>query len=283
MGFFTNKIVTKPISLEDAVKKEQPKVRSLDEILASVKQTKTAAAAPQAEVKTAAVEAPKVVEAAKVITEIKVSDEFKKEALTRVPIPGVKDDTWKMTPGESGQAMDAAKAVGKSPFAPGALNEISTIKPGRGQGAKQVINPDIRQKMKAPVSPLSTQRPAPAPIPAPVASSKHVLKLASKIDFRNWEAQAVVDAWKQHGTVEACVKNVGKDASDPKTYCALLRVAANEATKVVKSASAKKEEKTASPIYKKIAKLTSNEQSFLREFFSKIYGKDYVEALLSDY
>jgi hypothetical protein len=47
--------------------------------------------------------------------------------------------------------------------------------------------------------------------------------------------------------------------------------------------SAKKEEATAAPIYKKIAKLTGEEQSFLREFFSKIYGNDYVDALLGDY
>ena len=77
--------------------------------------------------------------------------------------------------------------------------------------------------------------------------------------------------------------NVAGKASDGKAYCELLRVAANEAGSMIKTASAKKEQKVAAPAYKKIAKLTSQEQSFLRDFFKKIYGEDYVTALLGDY
>ena len=46
------------------------------------------------------------------------------------------------------------------------------------------------------------------------------------------------------------------------------------------TAKAAKAEKVA---YKKIAKLTSKEHSFLKEYFTKLYGQDYVDAMLGDY
>lgn len=221
MNFFNQKIVTKTISLEDAVKKAaepKPAVRSLDEIIANAKQMKTAIA--KAETKTAAVEAPKP-EAPKTAPKAEVKAEVK---------PSV------------------------------------TVKVAAEMSAPKVEAPKAEVK---PVAPAKT-----------AASDKHVVKIAKELDFRGWEAQAIVDNWKQHGNVEACVKNVGDKASDGVAYCKLLSVAASEADKVIKTAAAKK---PTAPVYKKIAKLTSQEQSFLRDFFKKIYGEEYVTALLGDY
>lgn len=224
MNFFNSRIVTKSISLEDAVKKAQePKAapRSLEEIIASAKQMKTAST--QAETKTASVEAPKA----------------------------------------------EAKVEVKAETAPAVTVKVAT----------EMSAPKAKAPAQAPKAPA---KPAEKPTKA-AASGKHTVKLAAELDFRNWEAQAVSDAWKQHGSVQQCMSNVAGKASDGKAYCELLRVAASEADKVIKTASAKKEVKVAAPIYKKIAKLTSQEQSFLREFFKKIYGEEYVTAMLGDY
>lgn len=70
------------------------------------------------------------------------------------------------------------------------------------------------------------------------------LKISSSLDFRKWEAAAVACAWKQHGSIEKCIENVKNDTNDPKSYCGLLRVAANEATQILKTNSVKAEEKT---------------------------------------
>ena len=243
MKFFSSKIVTKPISLEDAVKnaKAQPKVRSLDEIIASVKQVKMAAA--KTEVKTAIAEAPKV-EAAKTES---VKEPIKAEApkKTESPKTEAKAET---------QAVQIKTAKELAPAA----------------ATTPVVQPSEAKSIK-PAEPKAAQ------------AAKHTLKIASSLDFRNWEAQTVADAWKQHGTVEQCITNVGKQANDPKTYCGLLQVAASEANKIIKAAGSKKQTKTASPAFKKIAKLTPAEQSFLREYFGKIYGKEYVDALLGDF
>lgn len=234
MNFFNSKIVTKTISLEDAIKKaNEPKAapRSLDEILASAKQMKTAAA--QAETKTAAVApAPKA------------------EAKAEAPKPEAKKPEVKVAAAKPTVAVKVAAELAPKPA------EAPKAEAPKPEAKK----PEVK-----------------------AAAAKPITKWASSIDFRNWEAQAVVDAWNQHGSVEKCVANVGSKATDGKVYCELLRVAASEADKVVKTASAKKEQKTAAPVYRKIAKLTAQEQSFLRDFFKKIYGEEYVSALLDDY
>jgi hypothetical protein len=220
MKFYSDKIVTRSISLEDAAKKakDRPQMRSLDEIINNVQQVKTAST--NAEVKTAAAEAPKAVEAPK--AEAKVVEA--KAAPVQVKV-----------------AEDLAKA----PEAP------------KTEAKKPVVKAEAK---------------------------KLTLKIAKTLDFRPWEAQKIVDAWKSHGSVEKCIANVKGKVNDGKTYCGLLQVAATQATKAVKLASATKEKKVAStPEQKKFAKLTPNEQTFLREYFTKIYGKDYVEAMLGDY
>jgi hypothetical protein len=222
MRLITSKIITKPISLEEALKKEVPKVRTLDEILASVKQMKTAAVTPAVVVTAAVKEEPKVETKAEAKVETKV--EAKVETKVEVKTAG------------------------------------------------------FEQK----------------------AATKPTLKIASSLDFRSWEAQEVADAWKQHGTVEACVKNTTSGTSNPKLYCTLLQEASVVADKVIKAAAAKKTEKTAAkaeakpaieakptkiagPQWKKIAKLSPTEKQFVVDFFSKLYGKDYVDALVTDY
>lgn len=326
MKFFNSKIVTKPISLEEAVKKIPTQVRSLDDIIASATQIKTAAA--QAEVKTAAVEAPKAeaVKAEAPKTEAKAEVKEAKAEVPSVTVktaadfvrgPGgniamdpkaiVQPEVIELNPAEDMDEINAGFDKMKWDNMPENMDKQLSPEEAKLYFQKQKFNKqpfpvkpnDAADALKqrtpmtklppaakpAPAPGLSTGPAAPAMAPAPaMASSKKTLKMAAALDFRNWDASAVVDAWNQHKTVEACVKNVGDKTSDPQTYCGLLRVAASEAGKIMKTAAAApKEEKTAAPIYKKIAKLSGEEQSFLREFFSKIYGKEYVDAMLGDY
>ena len=235
MRFVTDRISTKSISLEDAIKhqkeaKPQPQ-RSLDEILAGIKAANA--------VKLAAANAPKVVVAAK--TEAPKAEAPKAEA----PKAEVKTAETKA------EAKTAAKA------------EIK-------------VAAELTEQKKPE---------APKAAPKTAAPTKMTLKVAKAMDFRDWEAKQVVDAWKQHGDINKCIASVKGKTSNPKTYCNLLRVAAVEATKVMTKLAAQKPAgkvaKTAE--YRKFAKLTANEQSFLRDYFQKLYGKDYVEAMLGDY
>jgi hypothetical protein len=209
MKFYSNKISTKSVSLEEAVKKakEQPKVRSLDEIIADIKAKQVAAAQAPQLAKTAAAQADKIEKTAAkepISVKIAVSEELK-------------------------EAAKPAKAK----------------KPEAKQAA---------------------------------VKNKFVMKLAKELDFRAWEAQQVVEAWKQHASVEKCIANVGGKASDPQAYCKLLQTASVMAEKVVKAASVKKPAE-----FKKFAKMTPDEEAFLRKYYTKYYGKDYVDSLLGDY
>ena len=113
------------------------------------------------------------------------------------------------------------------------------------------------------------------------------LKIASKLDFRDWEAEKVAGAWDAHGSFDQCVKNVGDNASDAKLYCGLLQVASDKAKQVMEKKASKKaeEQKKASPkgVWKKLAKLTSKEHDLLSDYLKNLYGEEYVKALLSDY
>jgi len=236
MNFFTSKIVTKPISLEEAVKNSQAqasvKPRTLDEIIASGKAIKTASS--QAEVKTAAVIEPPKVE---VKPEIKVA---------MAPLP-----------------------VAKKPLAKPVAVPVAPVASGQAEVTKAATEAE-KAIVGKPVAPVAK---------APMVASKKVLKIASSLDFRGWEAQAVIDAWSQHKNMEGCVKNVAGSVSDPKTYCSLLSVAASEAPKFVKTA------KTEKVAWKKIAKLTEKERSRLKAYWlgRGIYNQDYVDAMLGDY
>lgn len=129
------------------------------------------------------------------------------------------------------------------------------------------------------------------------ASAKPVvLKMASSIDFREWQAEDVVKAWKQHGSVEACIKNVGNDTDNPKMYCGLLQTASQLASeKLTKQAASEKAKKEAAKkeaaakdsqkrgAWKVLAKLTDKERSMLDKYWRKLYGDYYVDAMLNDY
>lgn len=238
MHFHTNRIVMKPISIEEAIKKgkETPKARPLDELLTDLAKTnavvKTAAAAPAvvtAATTPAPVEAPKA-EAPKIETP-------KVEAKTTVEV--------KIAEEKKDDDIEVVEVEDKD--------------------KKKEEKKDDKE--------------------ACMASNKNVaLKIAKKLDFRGWSAEDVVKAWGQHGSMPQCVKNVGSEANDAKTYCALLQVASSEASKVIKTAAAEKPAKTASKnLFVKISKLDETDKALLSKYFSRIYGKAYVDALLGDY
>lgn len=122
-----------------------------------------------------------------------------------------------------------------------------------------------------------------------MASTAKTLKIAKKLDFRPWSSNEIVAAWGQHGSMDKCVVNVQGKTSDPLTYCGLLQIASTEASKMIKAASVAAPKTQASvaapkpPQFKKIAKMTEKEKSFLSEYYSKLYGQEYVSALLEKY
>lgn len=228
MNFFTNRIVTKPISLEEAVKKGKstPKVRSLDEILSS---SKTASA--EAQVKTASAQA---------------------------------------------SAAPSAEVAAPAP-APAAPAPAPEIKAAAAPEAKVVEAAKVEVKDEIEVVEVEQK-------PAVVAKPSNVtLKVAKKLDFRGWSAEDVVKAWGQHGDMQKCMANVAGSVSDAKTYCGLLQVASAEAMKVVKASAAKQEKKASSSAWVKISKLADKDRAMLAKYYTRIYGKDYVDALLEDY
>lgn len=113
------------------------------------------------------------------------------------------------------------------------------------------------------------------------------LAMKSELDFRKWPAEKVVGAWKAAGSLEACTASVKGLTNDPKMYCGLLRVAAQTANTVIKTAAAKKQQevKTAAqaPAFKKIAKLTEQERGKLYEYWKGQYGETYAKAMLENY
>lgn len=113
------------------------------------------------------------------------------------------------------------------------------------------------------------------------SASPRTIKMAKSLDFRGWEAEDVVKAWGQHGSHEKCVANVKKLVNEPATYCKLLHVASNKAASIVKTAAVKK----ASPkgVFKKLAKLSDEETSFLKKYWTELYGSEYVESMMKDY
>lgn len=112
------------------------------------------------------------------------------------------------------------------------------------------------------------------------SSSKIMLKVAKSHDFRGWSGEDIIKGWKQHGTIEACKKNVAKFVSDPCTYCGLLSVASTDATNILKTKVAAASTKGK---FTMIAKLSKEDKDLLGKYFTQIYGKEYVDALLEDY
>ena len=254
MKFISNRLVTKSVTLEEALAKAKSPVvaRSLDDMLGALdkqnKQVKVAAAAQP--VKTAEAKAPEATVKVAEVPESFKEHQFKPK--------GEKDDGEK----KEDKKEDGEKKEEKKDDKPDFLKDKEEKKEDKKDDKKEGCSACAATK-------------------APV-----VLKIAQSLDFRGWEAPDVVTVWKQHGSIEKCMENVQKLASDPRTYCGLLKAASVEAEKVmVKVASAKAQEpaKKTAATFRKIAKLTDKEKSWLRDYFTNLYGPEYVEALLSDY
>ena len=110
------------------------------------------------------------------------------------------------------------------------------------------------------------------------------LKMAKKADFRNWAAESIIKAWAGCKDVKGCVAKVQGHVSDPNLYCGLLQIASAEAEKMVKAAKTDKSEvKVAAKGFEKLAKLSKEQLSLLRDYFTPLYGEKYVDSLLGDY
>lgn len=251
MKFFNSRIVTSNVNLEDAVKK------------ASATEPKAARSlddmiadleAQNEQVKTAGSETN-----VKTATADAVKDSEPTEATTEVKVE-VGSDLKKEAAGiENIPPEKRAKPFGKDSEEDGEAEEAKCAEEGKKEDKE--------------------------------ASGNKTLKVAKKIDFRNWEAEDVVKAWNQHGSVEACMKNVEKSTDNPKIYCGLLQVASKVAQETLEkhakkdaaSKTAGKKTQQKSGTWKVLAKLTDKEHSMLDKYWRKLYGDYYVDAMLSDY
>jgi hypothetical protein len=256
MKFFGSRIITKSVSMEDAIAKakEPRKVRSLDEILAEIdaknKQSKVAAAAPaKAEVKTAAVEAPKA--------EAPKAEVAKAEVKAEAP------------KAETNVEVKVAKGM------PDFIKQKIEERNGK-DGDKKDEDGDKKDDKK---DDDKKEKEAGCMAGAKLAPQKW----AKSLDFRQWEATDVVRAWEQHGGTEKCASNVKGKVSDPKVYCELLKTASEQAGKMIKAAESKGKAEKKGGVFKKIAKLTDDEKSWLADYYRELYGEDYVSAMLADY
>lgn len=269
--FFNDRIKTSDISLEDAVKKAQSvkpqEVPSLDDLLSRLdaenKGVKTASSSEK-ETKTADTKAAEQQEEPKVSVQVHVDEELTKEA----------------------QNDEAKQAEHKS--------ETDVKAESDQKQTKQAMcecrhGDDCECPSDCPDCDCNKEQEEGCEASA---SKPTQMKIAKRIDFRNWEAEDVVKAWGQHGSIKACEKNVSSLTDNPRLYCGLLQTASGMAkNKLEKLAAAKKgkekkqasAEKPAKAIWKKLAKLTEKERAMLDKYWRKLYGDYYVDAMLSDY
>lgn len=260
--FFNDRIVTSKVSLEEAMEKatNTQEVPSLDDILAKID-------AENKQVKTAGTEAePKTAEVAKEEeskVQVQVAQELTSEASSGKETKEAKGDL-----GNFGDKK--AKPFGEK-------EETKCADDGKEEETECLEASDGKEEEKG----------------CKNASRNHQLKIAKRIDFRSWKAEDVVKAWEQHGSFDACVKNVSKLASDAKIYCGLLQTASGMAKETLEKTADKKEKtetkkaslenKSKKGVWKKLAKLTDKERGMLEQYFRKLYGDGYVDALLADY
>lgn len=215
MKFITSRIHTgTPVSLQEAAKKaQQGEVRSIDEILADLKQVQSSPPA----VKTASTEKPMI-----------------KTASTEQPVTAKKEEEVEVV-------------------------EVEDEKKDEKEEKKDKKD-------------------------AKCASQNSTLKVAKKLDFRAWSAEDIVKAWADHKDVKGCIANVQNKVNSPEVYCGLLQVASEEATKMIKAASAKEQKQVvAAKGFEKLAKMSKEQIQLLREYFTPLYGEKYVDSLLGDY
>jgi hypothetical protein len=261
MKFFDNRIMTAACSLEDAVRKGQEakakKPESLDEILARLdaknKQVKTAASSAPAKVAQAEAKA-------EVKTETKPAEPPKAGASPAVKV----EVTGDLSRAKTANIENIPEDKRHPPF-------------GKKKDKKKDDDDDEKDSKEKEEGCM--------------AQSSKQIRLAKSLDFRAWTAEDVAKAWRQHGSIEACVKNVNGKTSDPKSYCGLLMAAHDVAEETMRkqAAQAARQEKTAEKtpeekgVWKKLAKLTDKERAMLDKYYRKLYGDGYVDALLADY
>lgn len=247
MKFISNKIVTKQVSLEDAMKVVQGKKNpSLDDVLASIKKGNEPAKPVEAK-KTEEVQPKETVAS----VEVKVDDSLKKEA-----------------------NLDNLGDSAAPPF--GKKDEEDDKKEDDKDEDKKDKKEEKDEKKDEKKDENETCS----------ASSGKTIKIAKQLDFRSWEAQDVVKAWGQHGSMDKCVENVKGHTSDAKIYCKLLQVSSQLAKKSLTKTAKKQEnhpKKAKKGTWMKVSKLTGKQRSMLEEYYRKLYGDMYVDALLRDY
>ena len=264
--FITDRILTvtkdTKASLKDAKGVE---LRSLDDILAEIgrknQQVKTAAA--KAEVKTAAPIG---------------TFPAKPAAPAAAPVAPAGNPTAPAAPAAPAPTKMKSSTDLSKPGVEMAASAPVDLKADPLKAAPKALVPE-KKVMAPPAKPAMPAIRPPLPIAAETKGKE--IKVAKSIDFRDWAAEDVVKAWGQHGSLEKCAQNVAKLSSDPVTYCSLLKVASQEATKVIKTATAAKVQKTAK--FEKLSKLTDEKKAWLRSFWSKLYPAPYVDAMLEDY
>jgi len=190
---------------------------------------------------------------------------------TQVKTASVSPKVTKVAAVTEEQALEASLADGEDETSAVAAGEALTL-----EDAKKAKPAEVEQ-----AAAIAPDGAAMATQPAKAASSTIRLTVASKLDFRNgWKPEDVVKAWKQHGTMEKCMASTKGQASDPKMYCGLLQVASKKLEAQLKKTASKKPQPA---VWKKLAKLTPEEKSFLKGYFRQLYGEGYVDALLTDY
>lgn len=286
MKFFDHRIATKPVSLDEAAAKAKSaaKAPSLDEVLARIDaenkgQVKTASGEKQTKV--AQMGTGQMMNANDLIGGVDPS------AVAPAPVPA--QAPAPVAP-QAPEAVAPVAPAAQAPAVPAPVAPQAPTMPGSEEDIEMVS--DIEPSMDSGSPELSAVpvTPEAAPMAAAASGKAEILKVAKSLDFRGWNREDVVKAWGQHGDFQKCVANVAGKTSDPKAYCGLLREASVESTRLIKeAAAAAKETKTAGVekqekvAFKKLAKLTDKERSWLSKYWANLYGQDYVDAMMEDY
>lgn len=263
MKFFNSISSSKPISVADAVKNAQnkPKARSLDEILNDTKAVKTASA--NGKTVTAATN--------NVTVQVKVAGMEEKIAGVTINPNTQKPYTQDELNAEKNQASVATPPTQVT----AKTKKEKTPEERSKEYVKKVYTKDLEDE-EPPVEDDDDDK---------KASTTQTLKMASKLDFREWNAEKVLGVWKEAGSMQGCMDSVKGLTNDPQTYCGLLKCAAQTAHKIVKTASAEKTKKEAAqntPGFKKLSKLEGKERKRIYDYFAGIYGPGYAKAMLGE-
>jgi hypothetical protein len=287
MKFFNNRIFTKPVSLEEAAAKAKSasatKALSLDELLARIdaenKQVKAAASDKQVKTAQTMMNTTDLANPAPVAAQAPVAEAFPPKAEAVDPVTGEPVDPL---------AKPVAEAV---PPSATALNPDALAQEGIEIVDDPMAPPVLDENPETSAIPIAPSD-AELPLAAAAGAKGKSIKVAKSLDLRAWSREDVIKAWSQHGGFDKCVANVSGKTSDPKAYCGLLQVASAESERLIKEAAAEKAKQTkaasAEPkqqrvAFKKLAKLTDKERGALSKYWAKLYGQDYVDAMLEDY